>query len=198
MPLPRASGGDAPTRRPLEEALGGRPHPPVEGAGSTGGRDAVPARAGRPAAAPASEPRRSLVRPRQPAGRALRSRGRCGLLGTALRETREEVGVRSARARPACSARSASTWARTRDHRRSASRSSWQRSTSGHRLSCRPRSPRRYWVPLTQLVPGKVRRARAARRGARRTRSSSTASCLVVWGITYAILEILRATCREA
>ena len=66
-------------------------------------------------------------------------------------------------------------------------------------LELSPSSNRSHWVPLELARPGRRRASPSCRtRTSRPTRSTCpAASALVVWGITYAILERLRALAGE-
>jgi 8-oxo-dGTP pyrophosphatase MutT (NUDIX family) len=180
-----------PDLRELETALGHRPHPPVEGPG-------------RPAAVLVCLHAgdvlllRRATSPDDPwSGHASFPGGRHdpgdeGLLGTALRETCEEVGFDprrhgrvlgtlgeyAGRGRGISSIRIAAFVAAL-DERPALTLSSEVASA--------------HWVPLADLVPGKAR-IDELRGDVPAFPLLLDGSPLVVWGITYGILEILRAT----
>src|SRR3954453_21029982 len=175
----------------LERALAGRPHPPVEGPG-------------RPAAVLVClhDDEVHLLRRATspddpwsghasfPGGRY--DRGDRGLLGTALRETREEVGFDPERHGRVLGALGEYAG---RGRGISAIRIAAFVAALDERpplvLSAEVASA--HWVPLTELVPGKaiVSELRGEVPAFPLTVQGEP---LVVWGITYGILELLRAT----
>jgi 8-oxo-dGTP pyrophosphatase MutT (NUDIX family) len=178
----------------LEAALAGRPHPPVEGPG-------------RPAAVMLCLHEGDVLLLRRatipddpwsghasfPGGR--HDEGDAGLLGTALRETHEEVGFElqrhgrvlgalgeyAGRGRGISAIRIAAFVAALDDR---------------PPLELSSEVAAAYWVPLEQLVPGKVV-VSELRGEVPAFPLVLDGEPLVVWGITYGILEILRATGRE-
>jgi len=178
----------------LESALAGRPHPPVEGPG-------------RPAAVMLCLHEREVLLLRRatspddpwsghasfPGGRY--DEGDAGLLGTALRETQEEVGLEVQRHGRVVGALGEYAG---RGRGISAIRIAAFVAVLDERppLELSSEVAAAYWVPLEQLVPGKVvvSELRGEVPAFPLVLGGET---LVVWGITYGILEILRATGRE-